>query len=106
MLAGLSDSNESVRVGAADALGKVFGYREIPITGEARTQVLEVVIQRWTTEQSPAVLSTLAQTMALFGDPAVTPILEGALDAADRRVRGQAKWGLAYLARMGRAGCR
>lgn len=101
ILLGISDSDESVRVAAADALGKVFGYRDSPIIGEARTRALDAVIHRWGTEESPAVLSTLAQTMALFGDPVVAPLLEGALGAADRRVRGQAEWGLAYLARVG-----
>ncbi|HEY2043944.1 MAG TPA: HEAT repeat domain-containing protein [Jatrophihabitans sp.] len=96
---GLSDLNESVRIAAADALGKIFGYTNTPPTDDLRSIALGAVVSLWTTEQSPAVLSTLAQTMALLGDPAVKPLLQGALGATDRRVRRQAEWGLAHLAR-------
>jgi hypothetical protein len=92
----LSDSSTSVRASAADAIGKVFGYVENPPVGH-RARVVRALLDRWAGEDSDAVRSTLAQTLALVGDQSVRPVLEAALDHPDRQVRGQAAWGLRHL---------
>lgn len=96
LLEALDDDAAEVRQVAADVLGKVFGYVDHP-PAEKRSAAVSALLARWEREQSDAVRSTLAQTLALLGDPSVRPVLEAALDHADRRVRGQARWGLNYL---------
>lgn len=102
LLVALRDDSVKVRAAAADAIGKVFGYVSDPPL-DRRDHTLEQLIERWRVEASDAVRSTLAQTLALLGDPVVRPLLEAALDAADYRVRGQARWGLGYLDRKNSA---
>ena len=97
----LSDDAESVRAAAADAIGKVFGYVEQP-PAHRRADVTAALLRRWRVEESDAVRSTLAQTLALVGDPSVRAALESAVDHPDRRVRGQAAWGLRHLANLAR----
>jgi periplasmic divalent cation tolerance protein len=92
----LEDDDVKVRAVAADVLGKVFGYVETP-PAEKRPAALEALLARWDREKSNDVRSTLAQTLALLGDPSVRPVLEAALDDGDPRVRRQASWGLEYL---------
>lgn len=102
-LLGRLDAPEvGVRAAAAEAVGKVFGYTDAPPSPERRREVLGVLLARWEVEESDAVRSTLAQTLALLGDPAVRPVLEAAVDHPDRRVRGQARWGLDHLTRTHR----
>jgi periplasmic divalent cation tolerance protein len=95
----LDDDDVTVRADAADALGKVFGYMETPPSAEKRSMALDALLSRWDREESNGVRSTLAQTLALLGDPSVRPVLESALNDDDPRVRGQARWGLEYLSR-------
>lgn len=99
LLAYLSDPEPKVRGAAADALGKAFGYVRVPPPPSRREHALAVLRERWAVEDSDAVRSTLAQTLALLGDPSVRPLLEAVLDHPDRRVRRQAEWGLRYLDR-------
>lgn len=98
----LDDPEIGVRAAAAEAVGNVFGYTDAPPSPERRREVLGVLLARWEVEESDAVRSTLAQTLALLGDPAVRPVLEAAVDHPDRRVRGQARWGLDHLTRRHR----
>lgn len=99
LLERLDDPAVGVRSSAADALGKVFGYVDVPPPPARRREALEALLVRWEVEESDDVRSTLAQTLALLGDPSVRPLLEAAADHPDRRVRGQARWGLDHLAR-------
>jgi HEAT repeat protein len=98
LLAALDDPDAAVRAAAADAIGKVFGYVDSPPL-EHRDRTLAALTSRWRVEEAASVRSTLAQTLALLGDPAVRPLLAAALDDPDRMVRGQSRWGLDYLER-------
>jgi HEAT repeat protein len=99
LLERLDDPAPGVRSAAADALGKVFGYVDVPPPAARRREVLDALLVRWEVEGSDDVRSTLAQTLALLGDPSVRPLLEAAADHPDHKVRGQARWGLDHLAR-------
>jgi HEAT repeat protein len=99
LLVALNDVDPDVRSAAADAIGKIFGYVERPPLFR-RSQVRDSLIARWRIEDSDDVRSTLIQTLALLGDPAVRFVLKSALDADDQRVRGQARWGLSYLDKL------
>lgn len=99
LLERLDDPAVGVRSSAADALGKVFGYVDVPPAPARRREVLDALLVRWEIEESDDVRSTLAQTLALLGDPSVRPLLEAAAEHPDHKVRGQARWGLDHLAR-------
>lgn len=93
----LEDDDALIRYGAAEVLGKVFGYREVPPPEEMRRVALDALLSRWPREEDAGVRSTLAQTLALFRDQSVRPLLEAALTDPDSMVRGQAEWGLRDL---------
>jgi periplasmic divalent cation tolerance protein len=97
LIAGLDEDDISVRAWAAQVIGKVFGYRESPPPDEDRRAAVDAVLARWEREETAEVRSTLAQTLALLGDPRARPILETALTDSNSMVRNQAAWGLRYL---------
>ncbi|WP_442932304.1 HEAT repeat domain-containing protein [Micromonospora sp. NBC_01699] len=92
----LVDPSSSVRVAAADAIGKIFGYVDSPPTGQ-RPKVFAEMVARLAEESAPSVRSTLLQSLALLGDRSVRPVLEAALNESDPRVQKQATWGTGYL---------
>jgi periplasmic divalent cation tolerance protein len=97
LIAALDDGDISVRAWAAQVIGKVFGYRERPPSDEDRRAAVDAVLARWEREETAEVRSTLAQTLALLGDPRARPVLETALADSSSMVRNQAAWGLRYL---------
>jgi YD repeat-containing protein len=97
LIAALDEGDVSVRARSAQVIGKVFGYRESPPPDEERRTAVDAVLARWGREKTAEVRSTLAQTLALLGDPRARPVLETALTDGSPMVRNQAAWGLRYL---------
>jgi periplasmic divalent cation tolerance protein len=97
LIAALDEDDASVRARAAQVIGKVFGYRKNPPPHEDRRAAADAVLAQWEQEPTAEVRSTLAQTLALLGDPRARPVLESALADSSSMVRGQAEWGLGYL---------
>jgi periplasmic divalent cation tolerance protein len=97
LIAALNEDDISVRARAAQVIGKVFGYRKSPPPAKDRQAAVDAVLARWEREETAEVSSTLAQTLALLGDPRVLPVLESALTDNNSMVRNQAAWGLRYL---------
>jgi periplasmic divalent cation tolerance protein len=97
LIAALDEDDISVRARAAQVIGKLFGYRENPPPDEDRRVAVDAVLARWEREETAEVRSTLAQTLALLGDPRAWPVLETALTDSNSMVRNQAEWGLRYL---------
>lgn len=94
----LRATSSSLRAAAADALGKVFGYVPDP-PASRRSGVCEALKAQVLEEGAPSAKSTMMQTLALVECPGAGDVLRGALNDPDARVRGQAKWGLEFLAR-------
>jgi HEAT repeat protein len=99
LLGALNASEIGVRASAADAIGKLFGYQPGPPI-ERRDETLAALLSRLDDEDSNSVISTIIQTLALLGDPAVRRVLESARGSEDPMVRRQAEWGLEYLERL------
>lgn len=95
----LQDQDRGVRAAATDAIGKVVGYKDDPPDSKIRGVVLKAILDLWHVERSKEVRSTIIQTLALINDPSVEPILLAALHDAEPLVRGQAVWGLEFMAR-------
>jgi HEAT repeat protein len=98
LVGALDDPEVGVRASAVDALGKILGYGPRPAPTGLAGEASAALRRRWAVEESAAVRSVLAASLALTGDPSVRPVLERALDDADEQVRSAAEWALARLA--------
>lgn len=97
IIAHLDDSDVDVRAAAAKALGKAFGHIDRPPPSTRVVDGLAALLHRWEFEPDDDLRSILVGSLALVGDPSVRPLLIGAQNHADEKVRGRAQWGLGYL---------